>query len=228
MIDNKFFDAFANLGTNEAFKWRSYFKAYNELLSRFLPLNDLKILEIGVSKGGSLDMWASLFNSTATIVGIDIDPKCLSSVHPANVQVHMVDQTDIITLQALANTYGGFDIIIDDGAHTDTAIKASLLGLWPYLKENGVYLVEDIHGTFWGDEWKAEDSFLNFIINETLSLQRIGSRNHVHRSSQLGDLESINMHWSICAFIKSKAAQMQKESLKSSNAVVTRHSILND
>lgn len=163
MSGNKFYDAFANLGNNEAFKWRPYFKAYSELLSRFLDLEDLKILEIGVSKGGSLDMWSSLFNKSATIVGIDIDPECLTAMHPANVHVHKVDQTDVIALQALAHTYGGFDIVIDDGAHTDSAIKASLLGLWPYLRENGVYLVEDIHGTFWGRSGMLKKAFLTSL-----------------------------------------------------------------
>ena len=34
------------------------------------------MLEIGVSKGGSLALWRKALGEKATIFGIDIDPKC--------------------------------------------------------------------------------------------------------------------------------------------------------
>ena len=34
------------------------------------------MLEIGVHKGGSLDMWRKLLEPQAIIFGIDIDPTC--------------------------------------------------------------------------------------------------------------------------------------------------------
>jgi hypothetical protein len=37
-----------------------------------------------------------------------------------------------------------FDIIIDDGWHWDEAQKKTLLNFFPYLKENGLYIIEDI------------------------------------------------------------------------------------
>jgi hypothetical protein len=43
------------------------------------------------------------------------------------------------------NNHGTFDIIIDDGLHTDTAQLQTLTNLWPLLKEGGIYVIEDIY-----------------------------------------------------------------------------------
>ena len=225
---NLFQSAFAQLRENEAFKWDSYFRAYEDIMSPFLDKKNLCILEIGVSKGGSLDMWAIAFDESATIVGIDIDPACQLTKHPPNVHVHIIDQSNPSRLAELANRYGGFDIIIDDGAHTDGAIKTSLFTLWPHLRDNGVYIVEDIHGTFWSEDWNVEDSFLGFMVNETVALQRVGSRSRVSALSQLPGLDRISMHWSICAFIKSSESSHLKSSLKSSNGIINVFSQLHD
>lgn len=225
---NPFIDAFSRLNENEAFKWDSYFSAYSDIFAPYLSRPNLCLLEIGVSKGGSLDMWSNVFHKTTTIVGIDIDPSCLDAKHPDNVYVHIVDQTDEQMLTQLALIYGGFDIIIDDGAHTDTAIKSSLLTLWPYLRDNGVYLVEDIHGTFWDDAWSYDASFMNFIANEIMAMQSIGSRNRITSVPRLPNLERVSMHWSIAALSKSSLAANPKYSLKAANRSIKPFSRLDD
>jgi len=37
-----------------------------------------------------------------------------------------------------------FDIIIDDGDHTDTSQEATFRNLWPFLKKGGYYFIEDV------------------------------------------------------------------------------------
>lgn len=44
-------------------------------LSRFRNASPVMV-EIGVFKGGSLDMWSSYFGEGAKIIGIDINPDC--------------------------------------------------------------------------------------------------------------------------------------------------------
>ena len=55
-------------------KWKHYFPIYEK---HFGPIRNkpIKILEIGILNGGSLEMWRYYF-SEATIVGIDINPVC--------------------------------------------------------------------------------------------------------------------------------------------------------
>ena len=38
-----------------------------------------------------------------------------------------------------------FDIIIDDGWHWDEAQRKTLVNFFPYLKEGGIYIIEDIY-----------------------------------------------------------------------------------
>jgi ubiquinone/menaquinone biosynthesis C-methylase UbiE len=38
----------------------------------------VRILEIGVYSGGSLDMWRDYFGPTAHVTGIDIQPACMA------------------------------------------------------------------------------------------------------------------------------------------------------
>ena len=53
-------------------KWLHYFPIYEELLAarRSAPI---KVLELGVYRGASLELWHKYFHSGSTIVGIDID-----------------------------------------------------------------------------------------------------------------------------------------------------------
>ena len=52
--------------------------------SRFRD-TEFRMLEIGVWKGGSLDMWRRYFGASATIVGIDVNPECAQVVDSPNV-----------------------------------------------------------------------------------------------------------------------------------------------
>ena len=44
----------------------------------------------------------------------------------------------------VADTGGGFDVVIDDGLHTGRAILESFVALFPALAPRGIYAVEDI------------------------------------------------------------------------------------
>jgi len=73
-------------------KWTHYPRAYEPHFSRFRE-TDVRMLEIGVYLGGSLDVWRQYFGPAATIFGIDIDPRCGERVTPPN-QVRIGSQAD--------------------------------------------------------------------------------------------------------------------------------------
>lgn len=121
-------------------KWYSYY--FDEIRHE-----KLKILEIGIDKGFSLKSWKEYFENSE-IVGIDI----VDLRHFEEKRVHVVtgDQKDAEFLKTVNNTYGPFDIIIDDGSHHNDDMLASFECLFPLLKEGGFYIVEDLHACYWG------------------------------------------------------------------------------
>jgi len=54
-------------------KWDHYFEIYDRHFKRYRD-REVTVLEIGVSHGGSLQMWKHYFGSRARIFGIDINP----------------------------------------------------------------------------------------------------------------------------------------------------------
>jgi len=142
-------------------KWVHYFPVYERYFSRFVN-HSLVFLEIGVSKGGSLQMWKRYFGPFATIVGIDIDPAC-QSLEEKQVHVRIGDQSDPAFLQGVVDEFGPFDVILDDGSHIMRHVCASFHYLYDFVKEGGIYVIEDLHTAYMPDYeggLKKEDTFI--------------------------------------------------------------------
>jgi len=145
-------DLWADFLTNQdkvIHKWEHYFPIYERY---FQPWRNrsLTFLEIGVAKGGSLQMWRRAFGPLARIVGIDIDPKCRRHEGPG-VFVRIGDQSDAGFLRSVIDEFGAPDIVLDDGSHQMAHIRASFDFLYPRLPKNGVYMVEDLHTAYWDE-----------------------------------------------------------------------------
>lgn len=57
------------------YKWHHYLELYDIHMKRFRN-NEVRVLEIGVQTGGSLQIWRKYFGQKAIIFGIDIDQRC--------------------------------------------------------------------------------------------------------------------------------------------------------
>lgn len=135
-------------------KWGSHW--YTQHYQRyFRPLKDkpLNVLEIGVGgyessdEGGeSLRMWKAYFRKSQ-IVGIDLYDKTHLREH--RIDIRQCDQTDSETLLRLSSEYGGFDIIIDDGSHWNEHVIKTFQILFPVLRQDGIYVVEDTQTAYW-------------------------------------------------------------------------------
>jgi cephalosporin hydroxylase len=126
-------------------KWPHYFAAYERYLGPFRG-TPVRMLELGVSYGGSLELWRRYLGEAATIIGVDDDPRC---VDVGNVRIG--SQADAGFLRGVVAEMGGVDIVIDDGSHRAAHQRASLGALWPLLSDGGVYVIEDVHTSYW---WK--------------------------------------------------------------------------
>ena len=104
----------------------------------------INILEIGIDKGDSLRLWREYF-SNAQICGIDLFQKNISI---DNVDILIGDQSDYSFLKTVVNKYHNFDIIIDDGSHLSKDIISSFKFLFPFLNNNGLYVVEDLQTSY--------------------------------------------------------------------------------
>lgn len=125
----------------------------------------MRFLEIGVSKGGSLQLWRRYFGESAIIFGIDIDPECFKFNGPSG-QVRIGSQADKNFLTSVISDMGGIDIVLDDGSHHMADIRASLDCLFPLLADGGIYMIEDLHTAYWtnyGGGYRSKSNFYKYV-----------------------------------------------------------------
>lgn len=147
-------------------KCSHYFDIYERHFNRFRN-KDVVIIEIGVSHGGSLQMWKDYFGKDAKIYGIDIDPRC-KSFEEENIKIFIGSQSDRDFLRSIKKSIPKADIIIDDGGHTMKQQIVSYEELIDHVKDDGVYLIEDLHTSYWalfGGGHKRRNSFIEYSKN---------------------------------------------------------------
>ena len=146
-----FYDRLSQRRTYREIGYHNYHVHY---ASRFNELRHKvkKILEIGVFRGHSMLMWQDYFPN-AEIYGVDIEytkhhlgvnAKELCKDQP-RIHLYEYDACNPLNVRLLMDEIGSdFDIIIDDGSHHPTHQLFSLLYYTDYLKDDGVFVVEDV------------------------------------------------------------------------------------
>jgi len=151
-------------------KWHHYLKIYDLHFNRFIDKNPI-ILEIGVSKGGSLAMWNHYFKGKCQIYGIDIEKECLNIpniLEANNIKVDIGDQCNRNFWKKYLKDKPKFDIVIEDGGHTMSQQIVTYEELIDHVSDNGVYLCEDLHTSYWkkyGGELKKPNTFIEYSKN---------------------------------------------------------------
>jgi hypothetical protein len=128
-----------------------YLDIYDPVLAPWVD-KKIKLLELGIHKGGSLHLWHDYF-PRGTIAGIDI--KLPKDFMPGErIQVFQGSQADTGFLSEVANKVApaGFDIIIDDASHIGALTKTTFWHLFEnHLKPGGLYAIEDWGTGYWED-----------------------------------------------------------------------------
>lgn len=140
------FDAHERLSSD---KWKTYFKTYDD---HFVQLREspVTLLEIGVQNGGSLEIWGKFFPNAERIIGCDIDEKCRDLIFEDNrIKVFIGDANSTDVRKAIIADTPAFDIIIDDGSHVVHDVIQSFANYFPYLKVGGIFVIEDLHTSYW-------------------------------------------------------------------------------
>src|SRR5687768_9836169 len=144
-------DLLAALCGTDKFGLHQYTSVYEEL-TKPLRRRAVSLLELGVggyghvTGGESLLMWAAYFPK-GRIYGIDIEDK--TALSRGRIKVFQCSQTDRPRLTALCDEIGPFDLVIDDGSHVNPHQIESFRILWPYVKDGGWYVVEDVQTSYW-------------------------------------------------------------------------------
>lgn len=109
----------------------------------------INILEVGVFKGDSVRAWLEYFPN-ATIYGVDVftrvSPREIDVLQHERVKWLKADSTNIAVRDQIKKEWPRirFDVIIDDGLHTPAANAKTLHNLYPLLKKDGRFYIEDV------------------------------------------------------------------------------------
>lgn len=194
-------------------KWNTYFETYETHLSKFIGKNPV-LLEIGIAKGGSLEMWAKYFQN-GEIHGIDANEKIKNHVYKEpNIYCHLGDQGSPEYWEYFKKaTDITFDIIIDDGSHVNSHQILTLINLFPRLKMGGVYVIEDTHTSYWtayGGGIQKPGTFVETVkqLIDFLHRQHIDSQPNPELVDIFKNLKSISFYNSMIVLHKDKVEPM--------------------
>lgn len=160
---NPLWKYFINNKDRLIYKWHDYFDIYHRHFQRYVG-KPVTVMEIGVWHGGSLQMWKHYFGRKARIIGVDNNPKC-KQLEEKQIEIIIGDQSDREFLNRLRDQVGRVDIIIDDGSHHSSHQIATFQELYTSVNDDGIYLVEDLHTSYWPEYeggFQKEGTFIEF------------------------------------------------------------------
>jgi hypothetical protein len=148
-MKNEFEEIYLNHNGKVSDKWMLYIKEWDQIFSPFHE-NELNLLEIGIQNGGSLEIWAKYFEKAIHIVGCDINEACRNlEFYDPRITTVIGDANSDEVDEKLNKITPEFDIIIDDGSHLSGDIISSFSRYFNRVKVNGIYVIEDIHTSYW-------------------------------------------------------------------------------
>lgn len=126
-------------------RWHQYTERYEKYFQH--PRNaPITLLEAGVQFGNSMRGWLEYFpNPDARFFGVDVGNT--HKIEDPRYQFFLCDQTNADTLPLPM-----LDIVIDDAGHIAAPMMECFRHLWPKVKRNGIYALEDV-AVFWDDDY---------------------------------------------------------------------------
>lgn len=132
--------------------------ARNQMIGRYFAKSQAgegNFLEIGLGcnmnygPGKSAVLWKKYFPKMR-VAFLEYNGECVkrwqSTMDSMNISVYVGDQEQVSTNELVASKAGdsGYEIVVDDGAHTNTAMRTSFQYLWPAVSPGGFYVIEDL------------------------------------------------------------------------------------
>ena len=193
-------------------KWVHYPEVYEKYLKPIRERSSqngkgVNLVEVGVAEGGSLEIWLKYFGPLSRVVGVDISPQ-VSGLLDSRITVVSGSQSDTTVLESCVNLLGGYvDVVIDDGSHFGSDQITTFEYLWSKMGDGAVYLVEDLHTSYWSHFRGGPGRRGTFIEYAKLLVDDMHLTYHRRVRTNLGDIaastiESISFHDSVVAIVK--------------------------
>jgi hypothetical protein len=186
-------------------KWHHYFEVYERHLSPYRG-KPVRMLEIGIQNGGSLEMWRRYFGPDAVLFGIDIDERC-RVLDGKSASVRIGSQDDVVFLEDVLDEMGGVDIVLDDGSHFMNHIRTSFETIFPHLSDGGIYLVEDLHTAYWrgyGGGLRRPGTFIETMKSQVDDMHHWYHEKSVKNANLQDSVFAIHFYDSVVAVEKRK------------------------
>ena len=130
-------------------KWSLYLTEYDRLFNEYRD-KPVRLLEIGIQNGGSLEIWSKYFSNATAIVGCDINPDCTRLSYDDKRVSVVVGDANAPDIEARVTKYSPqYDIIIDDGSHCSGDIVKSFALYFSRVVDGGLFIAEDLHCSYW-------------------------------------------------------------------------------
>jgi SAM-dependent methyltransferase len=157
--------------SHERFLLGKYRVLVEDMLKMRESIRIKNIVDIGIYKGGSIALYALLFNPTK-LVGIDhlsdrVKPlDDFINNHGLQKTVTLfygTDQSDAPRIcEIIKSEFSGqdLDLIVDDASHLYRETRETFQTLFPALRTGGIYIIEDWGWAHWaGDVWQKCEAF---------------------------------------------------------------------
>mmetsp|Transcript_29591 Transcript_29591/g.49976 ORF Transcript_29591/g.49976 Transcript_29591/m.49976 type:complete len:339 (-) Transcript_29591:124-1140(-) len=214
-VPNAMGDIFNSYATDKNMLGHNYVNIYHRYLQPYRDKN-IRYLELGSLHGASLYAFREYFPLAEVLVGVDQNtvelatlPGLDATLDDDKIFVEVGDQTDEKFLNEVNQRHGPFDVIIDDCSHLSDLTIQSFKILFPLLKDDGVYIVEDM-------AWHRNRDALDYFFALSRSLYR-------DRSSYGGD--DITDPWKSAHKVNDPVEYSVDEVIFASSVVIIRKKV---
>ncbi|MER9001596.1 glycoside hydrolase family 99-like domain-containing protein [Mesorhizobium australicum] len=205
-------------------KWSIYLETYDRIFAQYRN-KPVRILEIGVQNGGSLEIWRQYFTEAELVLGCDINVACANLIFDdKKIGVVVGDANTDEVERNITAISKEFDIVIDDGSHTSSDIIRSFARYFPHLSEGGMYIAEDLHCSYWQE---FEGGLYDPLSSMSFFKRLLDVVNHEHWGLNRGRVEALATFTEKhkVAFDDAALASIHSVEFLNSLCIVTKRSI---
>ena len=154
---------------------------YRNKIINFLAIGiDCEENPTNENSGKTIDIWRQ-YLPNAELYGLEKNSMCANIFKNKMKDIFIGDQSDLNLLYSIGQEVGEFDVIVDDGGHSRKQQINSFIGLWPFLKSGGIYIVEDMYYNTLNDKtyYDNKESFMDLVtalfilFNNPLEIQNV-------------------------------------------------------
>ncbi len=161
-------NSFDKFGCDKGSLRHRYDRVYEPLLKHFKD-KEFNMLEIGIFRGNGMKAWLDYF-SKVQFTGIDIFTRVKEEDIPIlnHERVYWCKQDSMLKLsdEFIKLAEDKFDVIIDDGLHTHDSQRLTFENLILFLKDDGVYFIEDVWAFDYMSDVEKQHSWIQKKKNE--------------------------------------------------------------